>query len=127
LFLFRNALHLHGEQLAGRSHSIFATAFSSSLSLLDRLALENGGAAIKDKDRLDAEPEELAYTTKETDYMRVAQSVSFPVAHSFEELVNPDGRINGETLAIESREVRGPSAWLDNGPEAVNTHDGMSP
>jgi hypothetical protein len=37
-------------------------------------------------------------------------------------LVDPDGGIHGQTLAIERFELRRAGAWLDDGPEAGDTH-----
>ena len=58
--------------------------------MADGLSLERRCAAIKHEDRLDADEEQLAHSAKETDYVTVAQSVTFLVAHGFEELVDPD-------------------------------------
>ena len=54
--------------------------------------------------------------------MGVAQGVPFLVAHGFEELVDPYWGSDGETFTVEGREGGWSSAWLENGPEAVDTH-----
>lgn len=54
--------------------------------------------------------------------MTVAEGVALFVAHSFEELIDPDGSINGEALAVEGGEVGRPRAGLDDLPETLNTH-----
>jgi hypothetical protein len=122
LILFRNALHLYGQQLTSRSNSIFATALASALSVLNSLSLENRRTTIENEDRLDTEPEKFTNATEETNDMRIAQGVSFLVTHGFEKLVDPDRGIDGEALTIESRKVRRPGAWLDDRPKTVHTH-----
>jgi hypothetical protein len=86
-------------------------------------AFQGGRAAVEDKDGLDAIPKELANAAEEANNMAVAQSIALLVANGLEELVDPDGSINGETLVVEGGEVRGTSAGLHDGPEALNTHD----
>ena len=56
--------------------------------------------------------------------MAVAQGVAFFVAHSFEELVDPDGGVDGETFLCEGWERCGPSSRRDHGPETSDTHGG---
>jgi hypothetical protein len=92
------------------------------LPLLDGCSLERWCTTVKHEDGLDAEPEELADAAEETDDVRVAQRIPLLVANGFQELVYPDGRINGQALAIERGEIGWACAWLDDGPEAVDTH-----
>lgn len=56
--------------------------------------------------------------------MAVTEGIALFVAHGFEELVNPNGSINGQALAVQGGEVGGPRAGLDDLPEALNTHLG---
>ena len=55
--------------------------------------------------------------------MRVAERVAFFVAHRFQELVDPDGGVDGETLFVERFELYGTGAWLDDGPKASDAHE----
>ena len=57
--------------------------------------------------------------------MAVAQGVALLVADCLEKLVNPDGGIDGEALAVERRQVCRARAGLHDGPEALNTHGGL--
>lgn len=91
---------------------------------MDGGALEGRGAAVEDKHRLDAVPEQFTYSTEETDDVRVAEGVAFFVANGFEELVDPDGGVDGQAFAVERREVGWAGAGLEDGPEAVHTHGG---
>lgn len=56
--------------------------------------------------------------------MAVAEGIALFVAHSFEELVNPNGSINGEALAVKGGEISRARTRLDDLPEALNTHLG---
>lgn len=56
--------------------------------------------------------------------MAVAQSISFFVAHGLEELVDPDGGIDGEAFLSEGREGRWAGGGRDHSPEAGDTHGG---
>lgn len=91
---------------------------------MDGGALEGGSTAIEDEHRLDAVPEKFAYSTEETDDVGVAKSVAFFVADGFEELVDPDGGVDGQALAVEGGQVGWAGARLEDGPEAVHTHGG---
>lgn len=92
------------------------------MSLLDRRPFQGRRATIEHKDGQDAEPEQLADAAEEPYDVGVAQGVTFLVADCFEELVDPDGSVDGETLAIESCEVGWTGAGLDDRPETVDTH-----
>ena len=54
--------------------------------------------------------------------MRVAERVAFFVAHGFEELVDPDGGVDSEALAVECRERGGTRRGREDGPEACYSH-----
>lgn len=54
--------------------------------------------------------------------MGVAEGVAFLVAHGFQELVDPDGGVDGEALFVEGFELDGAGAGLDDGPEAGYAH-----
>lgn len=54
--------------------------------------------------------------------MAVAQTVAFFVAHGFEELVDPDGGVDGEAFAVEGGEVGWAGAGAGDGPEALDAH-----
>jgi hypothetical protein len=86
------------------------------LARANDIALQRWRTAIKDEDRLDAEVQELANAAEETDDVTVAQSIALFVAYGFQELVDPDGGVYGESLTIERFELRWASAWLDDGP-----------
>jgi len=82
LLLFNgDALHLHGQQLAGGPDGIVATALAPALALLDGGALEGGRAAVEDEDGQDAEPKQLANAAEEANDVRVAQRIALLVAH----------------------------------------------
>lgn len=117
------ALHLDGQQLAGGSHGIIATTFSSSLAVRDGLALQGRGASVEDEYWADAEPKQLAYATEEADNVGIAEGVAFLVSYGFQELVDPDRGIDGETFAVQGSKVGRSRAWLNDGPEAIHTHD----
>ena len=54
--------------------------------------------------------------------MAVVEGVAFLVADSFEELVDPDRGVDGETFVGEGIELDGAGTGRENGPEALNTH-----
>ncbi len=54
--------------------------------------------------------------------MRVAEGVSLFVTYCFEELVDPDGGIDGKTGFIEGFELGGTGAGREDGPKTCNTH-----
>ena len=54
--------------------------------------------------------------------MRVAEGVSFFVAHGFEELVDPDGGVDCEALFVQGFDLDGAGAGVDDVPEAGDTH-----
>lgn len=91
---------------------------------MDGGALESRSAAVEDEHRFDAVPEQFAYSTEEADDMTVTEGVAFFVAHGFEELVDPDGGVDGQAFAVERGEVGWPGAGLEDGPETVDTHGG---
>ena len=66
--------------------------------------------------------QELADAPEEADDVRVAQRIAFLVAHGFEELVDPDGGVDGEALLVEGRELDGAGAGGEDGPEALDAH-----
>lgn len=68
--------------------------------------------------------EELADAAKEADDVAVAEGMAFLVANSFQELVDPDRSVDGETLPREGFELDGACAGLDDGPEARDAHGG---
>jgi hypothetical protein len=125
LFFLSSALHLDSKELSRRPHGIFPPALAPRLAVVDGLPLEGWGAAIEDEDGLDAEEEQLAYPTEEADNVAVPQRVALLVAHSFEELVYPDGRIDGEPLLVQRLDLDGSRAGLEDGPQAGDTHGGL--
>lgn len=66
--------------------------------------------------------QQFAYSAEEAYDVRVAKGISFFVAHSFEELVDPNRGIYCEAFAVESWEGRRTRARLEDGPEAVDSH-----
>lgn len=54
--------------------------------------------------------------------MTVAQGVALFITHGFEELVDPDGGVDGETLPVESGEVGRACGGGEYLPEALDTH-----
>lgn len=56
--------------------------------------------------------------------MGIAQRVAFFVADGFEELVNPDGGIDGEAVAVEGFEGSRASGGTHDRPESCNSHSG---
>lgn len=56
--------------------------------------------------------------------MTVSQRISFFVTNGFEELVDPDTGVDGETFAIEGFEFCGTGGGRDDCPEAGDTHNG---
>ena len=54
--------------------------------------------------------------------MAALQRVAFLVAHRLEELVDPDGGVHGQALAVQGVDLDGAGAWVQNGPEAGDTH-----
>ncbi len=54
--------------------------------------------------------------------MGIPQSISFFVTDSFEELVDPDGGIDRETLLIECFDLYRASTRLNDGPEPRDPH-----
>lgn len=87
--------------------------------------LSAGGAAVKDKDGFDAVEEELADSAEESYDVAIPQGVSLFVSDGFEELVDPDGGVDGQALAVQCFEFGRACAWLDDGPEAGDTHGGL--
>lgn len=57
--------------------------------------------------------------------MAIPQRISFLVAHGLEELVDPDGSIDGEALLVQRFDLDWPRAGLQNGPEAGDTHSAI--
>jgi hypothetical protein len=55
--------------------------------------------------------------------MGIAQSVALFIPNCFQELVDPNRGIDGETFAIQGSKVCRPRAGLNDSPEAVHTHD----
>lgn len=56
--------------------------------------------------------------------MGVTKGIAFFVADGFEELVDPDGGVDGEAFAVEGGEVGWAGTGLEDGPEAIHTHGG---
>lgn len=56
--------------------------------------------------------------------MAVTEGISLLVAHGFQELVDPNGSINREALAVQCGQIGGPRAGLNDLPKALNTHLG---
>lgn len=54
--------------------------------------------------------------------MGIAQGVAFLVAHGFEELIDPNGGVDGEAFLREGRERRWACRRGDDCPEACDTH-----
>ncbi|KAK3336130.1 hypothetical protein B0T19DRAFT_408595 [Cercophora scortea] len=117
-------LHLHGKQLPGCARGILATTLASAATALESSSLQGRGAAIENEDGPDAKPQQLAYATEEADNVTVAQGVALLVANRFEKLVDPDGSVDSEALAVEGREIGRARTWLHDGPETIDTHDG---
>lgn len=69
--------------------------------------------------------EEFADTAEEANDVGTAESVAFLIADGFEELIDPDGGVNGEALSSECFEFDRACTGLDNGPEACDTHCGV--
>src|SRR5947209_431855 len=85
-----SSCNLQCKQLPCCSSSILSSTLATSGSPTNCFTLEDGGAAVKDKNRLDAEVKEFADSAEEAHYMRVAKRVSFFVANGFKELVYPN-------------------------------------
>jgi len=122
LFFFRESLHLEGEQFPSSACGILPSTFPSLLASINGLTLEHWSAAIEDEDGLDADEEQLADAAKEADDMTVSQGIALLVADCLEKLIDPDGRVNGETLLVQSLDLDRSSAWLHHSPEAGDTH-----
>ena len=67
--------------------------------------------------------QQLAYSPEKADDVRVAQSVAFLVADRFQELVDPDGGVDGEALFVEGGELDRARAGGENSPKTLNAHD----
>ena len=80
------------------------------------MPLEGRRTSVKDKDRLDAEEEQLADSAKESDNMTVAQRIPFFVSDRLEELIYPDGRIHREAFLVERFQLDRTSAGLQDRP-----------
>jgi hypothetical protein len=116
LLLFRTPLHLHGQQFPSSPHGIFPSTLAPRLSGSDGLSLQRRSAAIEHEDRFDAKEEELANAAEKADDMTVPQGVAFLVANGFEELVNPDGGIDGQAFTVQCLYFDGSRAWLQDLP-----------
>jgi hypothetical protein len=125
LFLFSAPLHLNRKQLARRPRRIIPPPLSPLLARANDIPLQRRGAAVKDKDGFDAVEEELADSAEESYHMAVPQGVSLFVSDGFEELVDPDGGVDGQSLAVQRLEFRRARAWLHDGPETGDTHGGL--
>lgn len=66
--------------------------------------------------------QELADAAEEADDVGIVEGVALSVAHGFEELVDPDGGVDGETFSGEGLETDGAVGGLEDLPEAVDTH-----
>lgn len=54
--------------------------------------------------------------------MCISERISFFISNGFEELVYPNGRVDGESFSIEGFEFDRSSAGLDYSPESSDTH-----
>jgi hypothetical protein len=122
LLFLGSPLHLYRKKLSSCSDSIFSPALAARLAVADGLSLERRRATIEHKDGLDADEEELADSAKEAHNVAVAQGIALFITHSFKELVNPDGGIDSEALLVQRFDLDGTRAWLQDGPEASDTH-----
>jgi hypothetical protein len=113
---------LYREELSCGFHSIFPVAFSSLLSAGNRLPFHDWSATIKYKYGFDTEIKQLAYPTKEAHDMRVPERIALFVSYRFQELVNPNRRVDGESPFIECFKFDRASAGLHDRPEAGDTH-----
>jgi hypothetical protein len=86
------------------------------------LSLESGRTAIEDEDGLDTEVEQFAYPPEEAYDVGVTQRIAFFVADGFEELVDPDGGVDGEAFTIESWKRCWACGGCEDGPETGNSH-----
>lgn len=68
--------------------------------------------------------EEFTDTAEEANDVGIAESVAFLVADGFEELIDPDGGVDGEALSSEGFEFDRACTRLDDSPEASDTHCG---
>jgi hypothetical protein len=93
-------LHLNRQEFACGPCGILSPTLSPRFAVADSLSLERRSAAIEYEDGLDAEEEELAYTAEEANNMTVPQGIALFITDSFEELVDPDGCVDGEALLV---------------------------
>jgi hypothetical protein len=85
---------LYGKQLPRGSRGIFSVTLASLLSASDCLPFHDGGPAIEDEDGPDPEIQQLAYAAKEPNDMRIPERIAFLVSHRFQELIDPDRRVD---------------------------------
>lgn len=69
--------------------------------------------------------EEFADAAEEANDVGIPESVAFFVADGFEELIDPDGGVDGEALSSEGFESDRACTRLDDSPEASDTHYGV--
>lgn len=69
--------------------------------------------------------EEFADAAEEANDVGTAESMTFLITDGFEELVDPDGGVDGEAFSSEGFEFDRACTGLDDGPEACDTHCGV--
>ena len=75
--------------------------------------------------RTASEEEQFADAAEEADDVRVAQRVTFLVAHRFQELVDPDRGVDRQTFLVQRFDLDRARARLHHRPEAGDTHGGV--
>ena len=119
-------MHLKGKQLASGTGGIFSSSFSSLFASVDGGALEGRGTSIEYEDWLDTEVEELADAAEEANDVTVPEGVAVLVTNGLQELVDPDGGIDGEALFVQRFYLDRSSTRLNEGPQAGDTNDKTS-
>lgn len=87
----------HASVLPGTRRIIIATH--------DGRSLQRRGPSIEHKHRFDPVEQQLAYAAQETDEVGVHETSAFLVTHCSLELVEPDARVNGHSLAFHGFEA----------------------
>ena len=88
----------------------------------DCLPFHHWRPAIEDEDRLDAEIEQLADATEESNDMGISKRIALFISYCLEKLIDPDRRVDGEPSLVECFEFNGASARLHDRPKAGDTH-----
>ena len=87
-----------------------------------RPLLQHRRTTIEDENRLDAVEKELQHAPQHAEHVRIRQHLPLAVAHRFEELDEPDARVDRQCLAADRLNRNASPARLQQLPQTSYSH-----